>query len=246
VRETVATARALEDLPAIAAAAADGRLSGAQLTEVVKVAEPADDHRWAAEAPAWSPADLAQQARIRRTPTVEDAEARRAARELRWWWNRRTGMLDGRFSLPDIDGALVETVLVDLVERMRPAKGQPWDSREHRGADALVEVCRIARDHDPHAPTTGYRAHFVVHVPPEGPALLGGVPLPDAMVARLRAEARIEPVTTADGAPLAPGRAESALSEKTKRVVRQRDGHCRWPGCDRRTGLEVHHLWPRS
>lgn len=247
IRETVATARALEDLPAIAAVAADGRLSGAQLTEVVKVADPADEHVWATEAPAWSPADLAQRARERHAPTVEEAEARRAARELRWWWNRRTGMLDGRFSLPDIDGALVETVLVDLVERIRPAKGQPWDSREHRGADALVECCRIARDHDPHAQTTGYRAHFLVHVPPEGPALVGGVPLPDPMVARLRAEARLEPVTTAaDGTPQSAGRAESALSEKTKRVVRQRDGHCRWPGCDRRHGVQVHHLWPAS
>jgi hypothetical protein len=29
-------------------------------------------------------------------------------------------------------------------------------------------------------------------------------------------------------------------------VVRQRDGHCRRPGCDRRTGLDVHHLGPAS
>ena len=28
--------------------------------------------------------------------------------------------------------------------------------------------------------------------------------------------------------------------------MRLRDGHCRWPGCDRLTGLQVHHLWPRS
>ncbi|MET0628092.1 MAG: HNH endonuclease signature motif containing protein, partial [Acidimicrobiia bacterium] len=23
-------------------------------------------------------------------------------------------------------------------------------------------------------------------------------------------------------------------------------GHCRWPGCERRTGLHIHHLVPRS
>ena len=247
VRETVATARALEDLPAIAAVAADGRLSGAQLTEVVKVAAPGDEHVWATEAPAWSPADLAQRAREQHAPTLEEAEARRAARELRWWWNRRTGMLDGRFSLPDIDGALVETVLVELVERMRPTEGRPWDSREHRGADALVELCRIARDHDPHAQTIGYRAHFLVHVPAEGPAQVGGVPLPDAMVARRTAVRRRRWWSPARAGPRpAAGRVESALSEKTKRVVRQRDGHCRWPGCDRRHGVQVHHLWPAS
>jgi len=30
------------------------------------------------------------------------------------------------------------------------------------------------------------------------------------------------------------------------RGVRRRDGKCRWPGCDRRAGLQVHHLWPVS
>jgi len=73
------------------------------------------------------------------------------------------------------------------------------------------------------------------------------VPLPDAMVERLRAEARVEPVlSTEAGEPIVVGRTESVLSEKTKRVVKQRDGHCRYPGCDRRIGLQVHHLWPSS
>ena len=37
-----------------------------------------------------------------------------------------------------------------------------------------------------------------------------------------------------------------ALSTKVTRAVLLRDGHCRWPGCTRRTGLQVNHLWPRS
>jgi hypothetical protein len=84
-------------------------------------------------------------------------------------------------------------------------------------------------------------------VPLHGPATVAGIPLPDAMVERLRTSARVEPVLVDDtGRPLAVGRVESTLSEKTKRVVRQRDGACRWPGCDRRIGLQVHHLWPSS
>ncbi|MBM3694033.1 MAG: HNH endonuclease [Actinobacteria bacterium] len=67
------------------------------------------------------------------------------------------------------------------------------------------------------------------------------------MVERLRAEAGVEPVLVdAEGARRRVGRTESALGAKTRRVVRQRDGHCRFPGCDRRVGLEVHHLWPVS
>jgi hypothetical protein len=250
VRETVATARALEDLPTIAAVAAAGRLSAEQLTQVVKVAEPSDEHRWADEAPSWSPQDLAQEARTRHTPTVEEAAARRDARELRWWWNRRTGMLDGRFSLPDLDGARFENLLTAMTDQMRPARGEAWETRARRGADALmvlVDAQAAPASTRGHEPTPAPPVHLVVEVPLRGPATVAGVPLPDAMVEQLRAHAVVEPVLVDDaGAPVAVGRCESALSEKTKRVVRRRDGRCRWPGCDRRTGLEVHHLWPRS
>ena len=59
--------------------------------------------------------------------------------------------------------------------------------------------------------------------------------------------ATIEPVLVDhDGAPIVNGRARSALSPKQTRAVLMRDGHCRWPGCERRTGLQVHHLLPRS
>ncbi|MBM3693824.1 MAG: hypothetical protein FJW77_11135 [Actinobacteria bacterium] len=270
-RATVATARALEDLPTIAAAAAAGHLSDAQLTELVKVADPTDEHHWARQAPAWTPDDLAHHARTLRRPTLAEAAARRDARTLRWWWNRNTGMLDGRFSLPDIDGATFETVVGGLVERMRPARGQAWETHERRGADALLELCRAYAERDPDAPTSGARAHFVVQVPATGPATLAGIPLPAEMVERLRADARVEPVLPDSDGVLADagtdagaganagrsadagadrregvGRTRSVLGEKARRVVRQRDGHCRWPGCDRRHGLETHHLWPVS
>ncbi|MFA5882980.1 MAG: hypothetical protein WDA60_03930 [Acidimicrobiia bacterium] len=251
VRRKRATARNLERQPHVAGAAARGELSEEQLARVsdlVDPDDPASDERWAHDGPQWSPGDLAAELRRKRKPSVEDAAARRAARAFRYWWRSETeGMLALGGDIPDIDGALVESVFDEMIEQMRPAKGQPWDAREHRAADALVELCRRYRDDRSDEPTSGYRAHFVVHVPTHGPATVAGVPLPDEMVERLRAEARIEPVlATEDGQPIVVGRTESALSEKTKRVVKQRDGSCRYPGCDRRIGLQVHHLWPRS
>jgi hypothetical protein len=249
VRRKQATARKLKWQPNVADAAAQGKLSDEQLDRIVDLAEgdPNAEARWAVEGPGWSPEALAAELRRKTRPTAEDAMARWAARELRYWWNQDSGMLDGRFSLPDIDGATVEKVLNDMIERMRPAKGEQWDTREHRGADALVELCRVYADRDHDAPTSGTRAHIVVHVPPRGPATVAGVPLPDEMVERLRAEARIEPLLLDEqGEPTVVGRSESVLSEKTKRVVKQRDGHCRYPGCDRRIGLQVHHCWPAS
>jgi 5-methylcytosine-specific restriction endonuclease McrA len=67
------------------------------------------------------------------------------------------------------------------------------------------------------------------------------------MVEALRAMATIEPVLVDDAfVPLATGRARTTMSAKMTRAVLLRDGRCRWPGCVRRTGLHVHHLWPRS
>src|SRR5713101_3686109 len=48
------------------------------------------------------------------------------------------------------------------------------------------------------------------------------------------------------GVRVATGSRRSALSAKITRAVLLRDGHCGWPGCERRTGLQVHHLEPRS
>jgi hypothetical protein len=46
--------------------------------------------------------------------------------------------------------------------------------------------------------------------------------------------------------PVARGRVFRALSPNTVRAVLARDGHCRCGTCDRRHGLQIHHLWPRS
>jgi hypothetical protein len=155
VRETVATARALEDLPEIAAAAAAGALSEAQLAQVVRVADPTDP-----------------------------------------------------------------------------------------GADALVELARNYADVNAVSRPT---PHIVVQVPLEGPAMLAGVPLPDGLVESLRASAGVEAVAVdRTGTPVATARTTRTLSPKRLRAVRLRDGRCRVPGCDRRTGLEAHHLWPAS
>ena len=86
-------------------------------------------------------ADLARQAREQRTPTVEEGQARHAARFLRVWRDEPRGMVCGRFELPDVMGAKFEATIGKLVEQMRPAKGQPWARWEHRAADAMLVMC---------------------------------------------------------------------------------------------------------
>jgi hypothetical protein len=243
MRQTMEVSRALETLPAIAAAAHAGEISWDQLAPLVQIATPETDAQWAERALRYSPADLERLARKQRGVTDEEAAARREARELKWWWDRDTGMLGLRGRLPDVEGALVRTVLEQMVERMRPAKGEPWDTYAHRGADALVDLCKNYSDATPGP----LRAHITFHVPPDGAAEVDGTPIAESTLATLTENATtIATVTVHDG-PLYGARTNTDESPaETTRFVRARDQHCRVGNCDETRGLERHHLIPRS
>ena len=245
-RETLDTARALESLPAIARAAAEGRLSDEQLTAVTQLADETTDAEWAERAPDCSPAELQRLVRSQRTPTEEESLARHRARSLRMWWNDDHSVLSVRGELPDLLGAKVEATINQLVESMRPAKGEAWERRDRRAADALGVLCDQRDEGERSTPSASAKPVLVVEVPQDGPAMCGSVPLPHAVVEQLRVNATIEPVLVDDaGVPVAIGRRSSALSSKIIRSVLLRDGSCRC-GCGLRHGLEVHHLIPRS
>jgi hypothetical protein len=254
-RDTLETARRLESLPHIAAAAADGRLSDEQLAPLVELADESTDAEWAQRAPNVSPVDLKRMARTQAKPTVEESQRRQQARSLRMWWDESHSMLSVRGELPDLMGAEFEATINELVDKLSPVRGQAWDTRAHRGADALLAMSRTARRRkgdredscDEHVPTLAPKPVLVLQVPLQGPATVAGIPLPDARVEQLRASATIELVLVDEtGEPVAVGRRFSALSDKIIRSVLLRDGHCRMPGCDIRHGLQIHHLVPCS
>jgi hypothetical protein len=246
VRRNVETARALESLPNVAAAAHAGRLSHDQLGSVVKLADEESDAEWARRAPNVAPEELARLARNVSKPSAGDSRARYEARSLRMWWTPDKGMLHLHGQLPDVMGAKFEAKIATLTEQMRPEKGQGWDSFEHRAADALDQLCDQPAATDETA-TLAAKPVLAVQVPPSGPAEIAGVPIADTLLEQVRANSVIEPVLVdGDGVPVAVGRRTSVLSPKIARAVVLRDGQCRVPGCARRHGLEVHHLRPRS
>jgi hypothetical protein len=243
-RENLETARALESLPKIAAAAHDGRLSDDQLRAVAKLADEESDAEWARRAPNVEPGELGRLARQVAKPSTDDSQARYEARSLRMWWTPDKARLHVRGELPDVMGAEFEATITALTERMKPGKGQAWDSFEHRAADALVALCHVNEGNDA---TLSPLAVMQVLVPMDGPAEIAGVPIADSMLEQLRANASIEPVLVDDaGTPVAVATRVPALSPKVRRAVLLRDGKCRVPGCDRRHGLEAHHLRPRT
>ncbi|MEX1009372.1 MAG: hypothetical protein WD271_16255 [Acidimicrobiia bacterium] len=136
MRETIETARALESLPCVAAAAHAGALSDEQLGHVAQLADAESDAEWAHRAPRVAPVDLARMVRSAAKPTTEDGRARQEARSLRMWWSPDKGMLNLRGARADLDGARFEATINRMIEAMTPPPGQPWDSHDHRAADA--------------------------------------------------------------------------------------------------------------
>ena len=248
VRETLETARALESLPAVAAAAHAGNLSAEQLGSVVKLADEDSDAEWAQRAPHVAPADLARLARTQVKPLVEDARARYEVRAFRKWWTPDKSTLQFHGQLPDVMGAKFEAMIDRQVERMKPPAGQPWARYEQRAADVLVAMCDAVEVVEQlETPTWASKPLLVVQVPATGPAEIAGIPLADAVVEQLRANASIEPVLVDEhGVTVTVGKRTAGLSPKIIRAVLLRDGHCRIPGCEIRWGLHAHHLRPRS
>jgi len=248
LRDAVEQAQALESLPAVAAAAHAGNLSAEQLGAVVRLADEESDAEWAVRAPNVTPGDLARLAREQSKPTVEEGRARHAARHLRMWWVKDRGMLCVRGELPDVLGAKFEATVKKLTEQMRPPKGQAWERWERRGADALGLMCDAVEAVERiDTPMVAAPPLFVAEVAKDGPAVVAGIPLPDAMVEQLRASASIEPVLVDEaGFLVAVGKRGASLSPKITRAVLLRDGHCRCGNCDLRYGLHVHHLRPKS
>ncbi len=244
VRDKLDTARAIESLPAVAAAAYEGELSGEQLSAVTKLADEASDAEWARRAPNVAPGELARLARNASKPSTEDSRQRYAARSLRMWWTPDKGMLHLHGQLPDVMGAQVEATITKLTEQMKPAKGQAWDSFEHRAADALHELCDQPEVRD-ETPSLATRPVVQTLIPLSGPAEIAGVPIADSRLEQLRANASIELVLVDDdGTRIAIGKRFSALSPKVVRAVLLRDQGCRI--CGRRHRLQIHHLRPRS
>jgi hypothetical protein len=189
---------------------------------------------------------LARRVRTREKPSTTDGQARRQARPLRMWWSDDTGMLHVRGALADVDGATFESTIKTLADRMRPARGEAWDTWEHRAADALVQLCeQQGHGREGSTVTLVRRPLFVVEVPLTGPATVAGVAIPDTLVEQWRASADLEAkLVDADGKTVKLGRRTPAISPKLVRAVLLRDQACRI--CGMKHGLHAHHLRPRS
>lgn len=207
--------------------------------------------RWADLAPGYAASSLALLARRARGVSLLDAnEAHRRRcvhlRPVGQAW-RLVGLL------PDAEGAAVAERLAALAGRLaeeeRAAEAEAGLERvplAARMADALVAL--VTKDVGDEA--TAERAMVVVHV--DATLLAGGSGLAELeagpalaaeTAARLACDASVQvSIDNAAGEAIGLGRRSRSVPPWLSRQLRLRDGHCRFPGCERRRFAQAHHL----
>ena len=240
------TASALEDLPALADAFGEGRLSADQVVPLTKVATAETDEVLAAEAVGWTAARCSSFARRVRAVSDEESSDREHRRYVRWHWDLGRGLLSLHGRLAAESGATVVAALERIAEAAKPdPETGLFDPYEWRAADALVELASAHLG----AAAQPDRATIVIHADAsaltqgEGTAEIeGGVPVNFETLRRRACDGRVEWVMRgADGKPLGVGRARRTVPAWLARQLRRRDAGCRFPACERRRWGHAHH-----
>ena len=254
-REKVRTAQALRDLPGIALAFREGRLSYTKVRALTRVATLHDEDALVRHALAATAPDVEERCRqIRNTHPDSVHDARRAweARSLSAWRNSSRGTLCLRVELPIEVGELV----MQAIERAREREEVPDGVAERsplafqsQQADALVAMAKAylhggASDSTASSASASDHCQVVIHV--DEAALHGGAGRADApleTVKRLACDASLVVVTEDDrGVPLGVGRKQRVVSTPIRRALLARDRHCTFPGCQRTRFVEAHHV----
>jgi Domain of unknown function (DUF222) len=181
---------------------------------------------------------------------TEEPEPAPAARELRFR-ERRDGRLGFEGFLESEHSAAFRS-LIEQLAAPRPATEGILDARTtpQRNADALLEVCGLARAAQACPTTGGEPPHLTVTLAWEalrtglGTATLDyGTYLSASAARRWACDAKIIPVVLGgESQPLDVGRAMRTVPLSLRRALVARDRGCAFPGCDRPPGLcHAHH-----
>jgi hypothetical protein len=228
-RERLRVARALGGLPVVTAALAAGELSYSAVRELTRVATPATEAAWCAQA---------------RGLPLRELEALVA--------HRRPGDTPDDPPQPEPrDRVLRLELTAEVYALWRETARALGDTHGRHLSDAelVIALCGAARTAADPAAHDG-RATFQIAVTVcercgQGWQDGGGQAIPISAAAVDRAQCDAQEIGALDAAQ--PARATQDIPPATARLVRRRDhGRCRVPGCRSALGIELHHLVPRS
>jgi hypothetical protein len=247
------------ECPTIAARFDAGVLSWDQLAACVDLVAYgwADEATVAADAAGRTAWELKRMARDAKKVSLAEANERHRQRYLRTRWDLDEGGMRIDGWLPDAEAKLLETALNRGAEDQPTDPDAPQERRwlNERKADALIELAsaKLGADRDPE------RATVVVHV--DAHALAGdndavdlaalelGPLISMATAHRLACDGRCRVVVDdVFGRTVEVAHGVYTPPRWLRRRVLERDGACRWPGCERTALLHLHHIkwWTRD
>src|SRR4051812_11924977 len=268
--QMVEVARALDELPHLAAAFAEGRIGWDRVRLLAEFADADSDERLADCSDGFTIAQVEALARQARRVRREQSEENDRQSGLRIRWNREKsfGRLVCMLDAPEL--ASVEAAIEVEAERHRydaevdaanaaqgglDADGRPlpraFVPHAKAAADALVTICSkvLGAEAEPDRACVVVHAGVEVLLGLDGPAeLANGVSISPDTVRRLACDGRLEVVTeNPDGTPIGIGRASRRVPPWLARQVRKRDQGCRFPECPCKS-IQIHHIkwWVRD
>jgi hypothetical protein len=259
-RRLTQIARRVEELPACVAAFRSGRLSEDSMALIAQKVPTERDEEIAAQAPQWLHSQLTRILRHlpdqQRDPAPEpEPESRRSVTA----GTRHDGWFELNALLPPDEGALAQKALESARDELfheRDGDASPAVRGPVTWADAFVRLCEHGLDGlDPasrRGEARGERAQIIVHLDArsdgDGSARMHlGPQLPDSLRRYLCCDAKVRAVIERrDGALLGISPLEPTVNPRLRRVIEQRDGGCRYPGCSQRRWVHVHHIEHRE
>jgi hypothetical protein len=259
-REKLRTAHALVDLPSIAAAMAEGRLSFSKVRAMTRVAEPSNEDYFLDVALNGTATHVEQLVRAYRR-TKESQELSREAAQQRnqslWWFHEPDGSLSIKGRLPAEVGVLFIQAL-QAAEDSNPGKDVPAgtfsDTCLTTGERRVAALSRIAESFlatGDQELSGGDRNQIVIHVDAQtlkhdhagrcelehGPSIAGET------ARRLACDASLVSIVENEtGEPLNVGRKTRTIPPAIRRALNSRDRGCRFPGCSFTRYVDGHHV----
>jgi len=240
----VRVARALEGLPHIASAYADGSLSKEKVVDLCSFVTPDDDERWATEAPGYTASYVKRSARYAKRMRRQQAAELDEQRALHMQWDLKHDVLRINGVLPGPDGSTFKNAIERIAAEMAKPPDGTWPSLAERQADALVAL----------AGGSSSEATVVIHVGARdlnnvhgNASLEGGPVVPSEVARRLGCDGYLQAVIHAeDGTPIGIGRRSRIVPRSLQHQVRERDQVCVCCGSSLTVGSEIHHVIPWS
>ena len=185
---------------------------------------------------------------IRRQLDLETVKAK-PPEENPWvemWWDDQETFLSLRGEVPGADGVLVETALGRAAVRqpLDPTSGL-FRSESVRVGESLVEMASgfvaAEADHDRATVVLHFDAHDLHSGRVSG--LAGGRVVDRDELFRLSCDSRLQPaIDDPSGVTVGIGRTSRKIPVWLRRLMEDRDGGCRFPGCGRTRWTQGHHI----